>query len=148
MNQHSRKNSQSGAAQESSRCLPATQWSQRVPQDSGSHFQAADGTEHVSKALQAKGCSGSWQSPPRDGLGLFSSTPDIQHNSFIICYSCTGQRDYTMQSPSPLNQLPNYFPPQEKELGGSLTVENIAENRRSVELLISRASERVNNPHC
>lgn len=51
-----------------------------------------------------------------------------------------------MQSLFPLNHLSKYF--QEKELGGSLTAENTAEGRRSLELLISRASERVNNPHC
>lgn len=53
-----------------------------------------------------------------------------------------------MQSLFPLNHLSKYFPFQEKELGGSLTAENTAEGRRSLELLISRASERVNNPHC
>jgi len=54
-------------------------------------------------------------------------------------------KEIIMRSPSPPNHLPNYFPSQEKELGGSLAVENTAKGRRS--LLISRGSERVNNAH-
>lgn len=79
-------------------------------------------------------------------MSLLNNTliPNTTHSSSVT--AAVG-KEIIMQSPSPLNHLPNYFPSQEKELTGSLTVENIAKGR-NLEMLISRASERVNNPHC
>lgn len=102
--------------------------------------------------LEATGLSGSWQPP----LALSSKRQAASLLSYILILSTTNLSSVTiaagkeviMRSPSPSNHLSNYFPSREKELRGSLTVENTAGGRRSLELLISRASERVNNPHC
>lgn len=101
------------------------------------------------RTLEATGLSGSWQPP----LALSSKRWDVSFLNNILILSRTNlsfvptavSKEIIMRSPTPSNHLPHYFPSQAKELGGSLTAENTAEGKRSLELLFSRASERANN---